>query len=71
VLAACGIVALSVIAHVSQRVETILHRPCADGLGVVVRPGVDVVVVVFESGVGEAARLILCQHAQRHAGFKS
>jgi hypothetical protein len=58
-------------AHLLQGIETVLEAAGVDDLGVVFRGGVDVVIVVVETGGAEALGLMPFEHAQGHAGFQT
>ena len=59
------------LAHVGERVEALLECSRRDHLAVVLGRGVDVVVVIVETGIGQNARLLRLQHAKRHAGLET
>ena len=54
-----------------QRIEPILIGPRTDDGRIIVRPGVQVVIVIVEAGLSQAPGLWRRQHAEGHAGFES
>ena len=52
-----------------QRVEPVVIGPRGDDLVVIIRPGIEVVVIGGEPGLREARRLRGVQHAERDAGL--
>ena len=59
------------MAHVRERLEPVLIDARGDDLAVKFRRGVEVVVVIVETGFLEPLRLRRRQHAERDAGFEA
>ncbi|CAB5392096.1 unnamed protein product [Rhizophagus irregularis] len=57
-------------ADILKRVEPVLEAARGDDVGILLRRGVDVVVVIIEPGVGELPGLMRLEHAERHAGLE-
>ena len=58
------------LADVIQRIQTVLVGPGCDDVAVVLLGGVQVVVVIIQTGLGQLCRLLFLQHAQGHAGLQ-
>src|SRR3546814_2784092 len=56
-------------AHLLQRIEPVLKRPRRYDVGVMLRAGVDIMVIIVEPRSAQHLRLLLAKHPQRHAGF--
>ena len=57
------------IAHLGQRIDTVVVVAGGDDVFVIVFGGIDVVVVIVEAGVAQLIGLAGLEHAQRRAGF--
>ena len=59
------------LAHVAQRLQTLTVGAGGDDIAVVLRRGVEVVVVVIQPRCGQRLGLLLIELAEGHAGFQA
>ncbi|MPN08147.1 hypothetical protein SDC9_155427 [bioreactor metagenome] len=58
------------LTHFIQRIQALLIRTGGNDIAVKFRRGVEVVVVVVQTRIGQALGLRFVQRAQRHTGFQ-